>query len=107
MPYKNPEDRKRQLKEWRKKNPDYSSEYSRKYRKENPKYEQDQRAKHRHKMNARAKVQYAVRVGKIVKEKCEVCGDVNTQGHHDDYSKPLVVRWLCVEHHMEVHSTMK
>ena len=33
---------------------------------------------------------------------CEVCGE-SAQRHHDDYSKPLEVRWLCTRHHGEVH----
>ena len=41
--------------------------------------------------------------GKITREPCEVCGDPNTQGHHEDYSKPLDVVWLCTKHHMERH----
>lgn len=55
------------------------------------------------KYKAHKKVQGAVRRGSLVKQPCEKCGDVNVQGHHDDYSKPLVVRWLCVEHHNAWH----
>jgi hypothetical protein len=48
----------------------------------------------------------AVKQGKILKSPCEVCGtDVDIQAHHDDYSKPLDVRWLCRKHHQEHHKT--
>lgn len=40
--------------------------------------------------------------GKITKQPCEVCGAV-AQAHHDDYSKPLEVRWLCPVHHKQEH----
>jgi hypothetical protein len=35
---------------------------------------------------------------------CEVCGATeHVHGHHDDYDKPLVVRWLCPVHHADWH----
>jgi hypothetical protein len=62
------------------------------------------RKKHPEKMRAKDKVKYAVRIGRLVRQPCEVCGSTtNVHAHHDDYSKPLDVRWLCYEHHMEVH----
>ena len=35
---------------------------------------------------------------------CEACGDEKRlHAHHDDYSRPLEVRWLCHHCHMAVH----
>lgn len=45
----------------------------------------------------------AIRDGRLKRQPCEVCADPVAQAHHDDYSKPLVVRWLCVTHHAEWH----
>ena len=36
--------------------------------------------------------------------KCEICGKEKTHAHHDDYDKPLNVRWLCAEHHRQWHA---
>lgn len=54
-------------------------------------------------------VRRAVRSGILKKLPCEhvdenghVCG-AKAQAHHDDYSKPLDVIWLCPEHHGERH----
>lgn len=55
------------------------------------------------KQKARNKTDYAVRSGKLIKKSCEVCGNVKSQAHHSDYSKPLDVRWLCFKHHRETH----
>ena len=46
---------------------------------------------------ARAKLHYAVSTGRIVKPTvCEDCGKTALlHGHHEDYARPLDVRWLC------------
>lgn len=51
---------------------------------------------------ARIAVGNALRDGKLDRQPCEVCGE-RAQAHHDDYSKPLDVRWLCPTHHAEWH----
>ena len=48
---------------------------------------------------ARTIANAAQRMGKIVPKPCEVCGAEKAQKHHDDYSKPLLVRWLCRKCH--------
>lgn len=54
--------------------------------------------------SARRKAWRAVRRGVITRGPCEVCGDASdVEAHHDDYSKPLEVRWLCTKHHGEQH----
>jgi hypothetical protein len=45
----------------------------------------------------------ALRSGSMKPMPCEVCGAEKAQAHHDDYSKPLDVRWLCTTHHAEWH----
>ena len=55
----------------------------------------------------------AVVSGAIIRQTtCESCGTINPRGtdgrtliqaHHDDYSKPLEVRWLCVQCHADTH----
>lgn len=52
---------------------------------------------------AREQVAYAIKTGKLTSQSCEVCGYEVTHAHHDDYSKPLDVRWLCDNHHKEWH----
>ncbi len=48
-------------------------------------------------------VRRALVSGRLVKGFCEVCQNKNAIAHHDDYSKPLEVRWLCEKHHKEYH----
>lgn len=45
-------------------------------------------------------VRGAIRNGSLQKEPCAECGTVSgVQAHHEDYSKPLTVVWLCPVHH--------
>jgi len=60
-------------------------------------------ARNAHKKKAHTAVSNAIRAGKIYPQPCCICGEYLAEAHHDDYSKPLDVRWLCKKHHMEVH----
>ena len=65
-------------------------------------YQRRRRANFPGKYKARNAVSNAIRDGRLVRQPCEICGD-KSQAHHDDYRKPLDVRWLCRKHHLEHH----
>lgn len=52
-------------------------------------------------------VSNAIRSGKLEKKPCEECGGTDVHAHHEDYSKPLDVKWLCVRHHALLHAPDK
>ena len=60
---------------------------------------------HKHKWLARAKARYAVKTGQLNKPiDCEGCGlEKLLHGHHEDYTKPLEVNWICQQCHTLVH----
>jgi len=60
--------------------------------------------KNGYKVSAHKKVAYAIKTGKLIKENC-FCGKL-AHAHHDDYSKPLDVIWLCPIHHKERHAKL-
>jgi hypothetical protein len=66
-------------------------------------YRKDYRQRFPKKTKARRKVAYHVMKGDLTAKPCEVCGADKTVAHHDDYDKPLDVRWLCQTHHAEWH----
>lgn len=51
-------------------------------------------------------VEMAIKKGVLIPKPCEACGE-EAVGHHDDYNKPLEVRWLCKLHHYEWHAKNK
>jgi hypothetical protein len=55
------------------------------------------------KYRAQTAIGNAVRDGKLKKQPCEICGSMRAHAHHDDYAKPLEVRWLCPKHHIRGH----
>ena len=56
------------------------------------------------KEHARNRVNKALKAGKITNpHMCEMCGALEAEAHHDDYAKPLEVRWLCKQCHEFIH----
>lgn len=51
----------------------------------------------------RSLTRHAIARGDLLRQPCEVCGAEQVEAHHDDYSRPLEVRWLCPVHHREHH----
>lgn len=62
----------------------------------------EERAKRR---KARSDLNHYLRDKGIVRPGCEVCG-LKAEAHHDNYDKPLNVRWLCFRHHREYHKSI-
>ena len=60
------------------------------------------RGKNPEKYKAQNTVNNAIRDGKLERETCVICGE-KAQAHHEDYSSPLAVVWLCPEHHSLHH----
>lgn len=58
------------------------------------------------KRKAHVLVYEAVKAGTLLKKECEVCFSSVSLAHHDDYNKPLEVRWLCPLHHYQHHQSM-
>lgn len=83
---------------------EYQKEYNRQWRKENGFHnEVEWKINNPQKVKAQYKAQYAIRIGKLRRKPCEVCRDENVQAHHDNYKKPLEVRWLCPLCHRNEH----
>lgn len=61
------------------------------------------RARHPEKYKARRAVGNAVRDGRLKRMPCESCGSLRVQAHHEDYSRPLDVKWLCFSCHRAEH----
>ena len=58
------------------------------------------------KLAAKNAVKYALKVGKLIKQPCWLCGENMSQAHHSSYEKDmrLSVVWLCSAHHNEIHN---
>lgn len=118
------EKRKKQQQDWRKNNPEYYSEWywkNENYRKKKKEYHKKWLEKNRdsqkeasklhkkrnpEKVRARDLLRKAVYYGKIEKPSfCQKCKKIKNriEGHHEDYSKPYDVVWLCVSCHRKLH----
>lgn len=79
-------------KQYRARNKDALSAKKKLYFEHNPK-----------KLAAKNSIHSHVLTGRIQRMPCEICGEEKAEGHHDDYDKPLEVRWLCKKHHARWH----
>lgn len=82
--------------EHQKSNQDEFRAYKRNWAKRNP-----------DKRKAQTAVGNAIRDGRLIPKPCERCGTLKTQGHHEDYSKPLEVLWLCTRCHADRHMELR
>ena len=60
------------------------------------------RKKYPEKYKAHRAVSNAVRDGRLTKQPCK-CKEIKVIGHHEDYSKPLEVIWICRKCHYKLH----
>jgi hypothetical protein len=102
--------REKQLKyhkQWVKTNREHVREYNRRYYAEHnvamSAAWQEWRKANPEKHAAHNAVRRALEVGQLVKPTtCSECGGTDRiEGHHEDYSKPLEVEWLCYECHQK------
>lgn len=110
--------------EWAEKNRAQSREIKRKWRSNNPQKQRTSEASYRdsHRDDIRARsrnyekknldkkrchkmVHYAIDRGRMVRPtSCPKCGkQKDIHAHHEDYSKPLEVQWLCSTCHVRLH----
>ena len=85
--------KKETAKRWRKRNPKKVKKFYDKYK-----------DKYRKRISANSKIYYAVKSGKLARLNCEVCKNPQVKAHHDDYNKPLQIRWLRAIHHKKWHA---
>jgi len=90
--YGNRTEHSKRVRQWKRDNTEKVMGYDAAYKKRNPEKHQ-----------AHLDVRYAIARGDLIRMPCESCDDKDTHAHHDDYSKPLDVRWLCPQCHVNVH----
>lgn len=88
--------------DWRERNPEKARAASRRYQARHP----APRASSRDVRRVHSALARAVRAGTVLKPSaCSVCSsNGRIEAHHEDYGKPLEVRWLCPRCHQRVHA---
>lgn len=126
MPFADPEKKRLWRKEYAKRNADATTAYRKAHRErllawtranrlakmQNAEFRQKRAlatrthgAKYPERVRARKALGKAIKAGKITRPTiCSICETpCRPHGHHDDYSKPLDVRWVCQRCHVEIH----
>jgi len=57
----------------------------------------------RKRTNLRKKTAHAIITGKLKRQPCSICGEIEVEAHHENYENAFNVIWLCKKHHRELH----
>ena len=63
-------------------------------------------SKNKERLRAHQVVKRALDADRIRREPCFECGDPRVDAHHPDYTKPLLIQWLCRQHHKDEHARL-
>lgn len=91
-------------KKYQRENPDVFIRLKKRYERNHP--EKVRQSKKKYLLNnplkraAHIAVGNAIRDGRIIKQPCRDCGKTKVEAHHEDYTNPLDVIWLCKKHHV-------
>ncbi len=56
-----------------------------------------------HAVWAHVALKSAIRRGLVEPQPCSVCGEPKAEAHHADYTRPMLVEWLCRRCHKAEH----
>ena len=103
------EERKCKIKEWRKNNSEKWKGYCKSWWKDNPLKSREYKMKFRKENPEKYKAQSLARKIKMPKEQiCQECRvELAKQKHHEDYSKPLEVKFVCRKCHNRLNTKRK
>ena len=56
-------------------------------------YGKQYRKRNKEKIKAHYILNNAIKRGEIIRQPCEICGNIKSQAHHEDHTKPFEVHW--------------
>ena len=84
--------------------------YKGRYKEWKSAYSRDYKKNNREKCNCREQLRYWIAKGVVQRpDNCQNCGKsvFRIEAHHEDYSKPLEVKWLCQKCHLQLHHKLR